>query len=143
MRGAEPSDRFTGSIWLKYDTDDVHKLAKPGENFDGVGRFSPLTYGRMICKIAHSLAVAEYGLDSFAPYLPDLILGKSNHLMQYVSAQASPEPDNHGLHNLHIGWLEKATPAYLVAYVRLFCSFGTPDYMVVVGRRRPDPAGPA
>ncbi len=142
LRGAEPTDRFIGTIWLKYNIEDVQKLAGPGENFDGIGRFSPFTYGRMICKIAHSLAVAEYGLDSFTPYLPNLILGRSNELTHYVAAQVSPEPDNHGLHNVHIGWLETATPPYLVAYVRLFCNYGTPDYMVVVGRRRLDAAGP-
>jgi hypothetical protein len=123
-------------LWLKYNVDDIQKLTKPGEQVDGIGRFNPFTLGRMICKIAHSLAVAEYGLNSFTPYLPDLILGKSNSFMHYLSAQVSPESDNQGLHNLHIGWLETASIPFLVAYIRLFCNFGTPDYMVVVGRRQ-------
>jgi hypothetical protein len=76
------------------------------------------------------------------PFLPDVILGNSTALTHYLSAQVSPEPDNQGLHNLHIGWLETAASPYLVAYIRLFCNYGTPDYMVIVGQRRLDVVGP-
>jgi hypothetical protein len=96
----------------------------------------------MVCKIAHALAVAEYGAASFVPFLPDIILGSSSRLTHYLSARISEEADNQGLHNLHIGWLESGVPPYLVAYVRLFCNYGTPDYMVVIGQRRLDVADP-
>jgi hypothetical protein len=142
LYGAQPTDRFKGTVWLKYNDEELRKYAKSGENVEGLGKFNPFTYGRMICKIAHALAVAEYGAESFVPFLPDIILGKSPHLTHYLSAQVSAEPDTQGLHNVHIGWLESAIPAYLVAYVRLFCNYGTPDYMVVVGQRRPDVVGP-
>ncbi len=142
LRGAEPTDRFRGAVWLKYNDQELRKYAKPGETVEGIGKFNPFTYGRMICKIAHALATAEYGAESFKPFLPDVILGKSSHLTHYLGAQVSPAPDLQGLHNLHIGWLETAVPPYLVAYVRLFCNYGTPDYMIVVGQRRLDVARP-
>src|SRR6202022_617921 len=93
LRGAEPTSRFTGTMWLKYHEEELRRYAKPGDTVDGIGKFNPFTYGRMICKIAHALAVAEYGADSFTPFLPDVILGKSPHLTHYLSAQVSPEPD--------------------------------------------------
>jgi hypothetical protein len=142
LRGAPKIDRFTGTVWVKFNQEELQKVACPGESVAGLGKFNPFTYGRMICKIAHSLAVAEFGANSFVAFLPDIILGKQPHLTHYLSAQVSPEADQQGLHNLHIGWLETAVPPYLVAYIRLFCNWGTPDYMVVVGQRRLDVGRP-
>lgn len=135
LRGAQPTDGFRGTIWLKYNDQELRKYARPGDTVDGIGRFSPFTFGRMIAKIAHSLAVAEYGIESFTPFLPNIILGKSAAVTHYIGAQVMPEPDPKGLHNLHIGWLERGQHSYLTAYIRLFCNYGTPDYMVVIGQR--------
>ena len=132
LRCADPTDRFVGTAWLKYNAEELSKYARPGEIVEGIGKFNPFTYGRMICKIAHALGTAEFGANTFVPFLPNVILGKSPHITHYLSAQVAPEPDGQGLHNVQVGWLEKVTPPLLVAYVRLFCNYGTPDYMVVI-----------
>jgi len=139
--GATTTDQFDGTIWLKYNEQELRKFAGPGESVQGIGKFNPFTYGRMICKIAHALAFAEHG-GSFIPILPDVILGKSAHLTHYLSGRVSPDPDMTGLHYLQIGWLERARETYLIAYVRLFCNYGTPLYMVAVGQRRHDVTAP-
>jgi HNH endonuclease len=137
---APTTDQFHGEIWIKYNEQELRKFAGPGESVQGIGKFNPLTYGRMICKVAHALAFAEHGV-SFIPLLQDVILGKSAHITHYLSGRVSPEQDMTGLHSLQIGWLErKAT--YLIAYVRLFCNYGTPLYMVTVGQRRDDVTAP-
>lgn len=138
---APTTDEFHGAIWIKYNDLELCKFAGPGESVQGIGKFNPFTYGRMICKIAHALAFAEHGV-SFIPLLPEIILGKSAHLDHYLSGHVSPVPDMTGLHYLQIGWLERARNTYLIAYVRLFCNYGTPLYMVAVGQRRDDIAAP-
>jgi hypothetical protein len=136
LTGSNADADFTGSLWMKYDQTAIEKLGRPGETIGGLGVIDPIVFARVLAKIAHSLAAAEPEFrDEFNPFLPDIILGKSKSVFHYVSGTAAPEPDPKGLHNLHIGWRE-LWPHYLVAYVRLFCNWGTPDYMIVVGERR-------
>jgi hypothetical protein len=69
LLGAEPTDRIK-TIWLKLNEEEVRKYAKPGENFDGIGRFNPFTYGRMICKIAIHLRLRNMDPTRSCPFCP-------------------------------------------------------------------------
>jgi hypothetical protein len=134
LSGVEPSDRFTGTEWVKYNVDEMRKFAEDGDLVE-IGKLNPFVLARMIAKIAHAMAWADYR-NEFRPLLPDVILGKSPNIFHFVGGSASPTEDTQAVHNLQIRWLEGETD-YLVAYVRLFCAFGTPDYMVVIGERNP------
>jgi len=135
LAGERPNNRFDGTLWVKYNEEEIRRYAKPGENVSGLGIFYPFQLARQIAKIAHSLAVADYGLDSFVPFLPDIILGKSDTPFYYIGAQVSPEPDRRGTHSVQLGWLPP-DDRFLISYIRLFCSYGTPNYTVVVGQRQ-------
>jgi hypothetical protein len=92
-------------------------------------------YARMLAKIAHAFAVATFGLDSFEPFLPNVILGHSDAGHHYVGG-VEREMDNRNrvatiLHSIgserHNEWL--------IVRLRLFSFIeGTPNYVIVVGR---------
>ncbi len=110
------------------------KLEKFGK--DGF-RFSPFEIGslsRTLAKIAHAYSVAELGTDGFEPLLPDLILGKSDHLADYVGSGPLPEgqPATEQLHRVTHEW----NGDLLLVRVGLYSKFGLSPYWVVSGRRK-------
>jgi hypothetical protein len=107
---------------------------------------NPLTFSRMLAKIAHALAVGRLGVDSFVPYLPPLILGKDDNAAHFIGGAAPPtiplpkvpysEKTHH--HTLTFGCFSSpGKPDLLVATVRLFLHIGSPTYSVIVGEPLP------
>jgi len=105
-------------------------------------------FTRMLAKIAHANAVAEFGIDGFDRLLPPIILGESKCTPHYVGcidampAMASPEFAD-GTHRLFFslatveiknksGSIVSRT-TYLGAAIRLFKDMGSPTYFVVIG----------
>lgn len=90
-------------------------------------------YARMLAKIAHSYAVAEYGYVAFDPFLPRIILGKSNDIFHYVSGLRGealrPRPI---LHSIEV----QERQSLVVALVWLFAFMGAPAYEIAIGRAR-------
>lgn len=100
--------------------------------------FHALTFGRMLAKIAHSLAAADPGLDAFRPLLLDLILERSGALTQLIGQVGEDIPAEEDIHRAHLETVEvqrgtEILPQYLVANIRLFAYLGSPQYHVVVG----------
>jgi hypothetical protein len=110
---------------------------------------------RMLAKIAHSNAVAEFGLGSFKPLLPDIILGHSDHTPHFVGCietiPAMLEPQfSDGTHRLFFstsvvefnivedGRLRVFQEEYLCAAIRLFKDMSSPTYLVVIGIPNPE-----
>lgn len=90
-------------------------------------------FGRMLAKISHAFAVAQYGLDAFEPLLPSIILGKATNTFHYVGGVTETEPrDIECLHTLDL----RESQGYVLAYVRLFEALGAPAYVIVAGRLR-------
>lgn len=96
---------------------------------------------RMIAKIAHSYAVAEFGLDAFSPLLLNVILTDSGNWTHLVGGTDEPieKADQKDLmHSLDAGIVRMATGSYLVVKVRLFARFNAPTYQAVVGSLSPE-----
>jgi hypothetical protein len=102
----------------------------PGEQTAEFQPFIPDIQFRQVAKIAHGAAVAELGLDSFKPMLPDVILGKTPFISHLVGGGSFPR---YPTKNLHEVWLT-LQGGYLVAIVRLFARFGFRPWLAVVGR---------
>jgi hypothetical protein len=89
------------------------------------------------------MAVARFGLDSFKPFLPDVILGKDTNIAYYIGGDKPPtqahdprRPDQSVTVTEHSISLEVGNignKMLLVARIRLFISSGSPSYTVVVG----------
>jgi hypothetical protein len=92
------------------------------------------TYGRMMAKIAHAFAVAEVGLDGFAPVLQPTILSEQEDPFQFVGCQEQADlPKQSWLHEMSFLCWEQKGACYLVVKVRLLAHLGAPEYYVVVG----------
>jgi hypothetical protein len=93
----------------------------------------------MLAKIAHSFVIAERGLaiaETYAPLLPDLILGRKNYLGYVIGGEPAlhqrPEPD--AIHQLAI--LNDPEERFLGIRIRLFAYLGSPVYYVAFGINR-------
>jgi len=107
----------------------------------GRNKFHARTYAKMLAKIAHSFAVAQFGIDAFEEmFLPSLILDKKDQVPcdRYVGClERNPAPET-SLHNVGLGQAKLDTgQEFIMAKVRLFCMIGAPQYHVMVGRLKP------
>ena len=93
-----------------------------------------MAFSRLLAKIAHCYAVAEYGLNNFEPLLPDLILGKPSPLGHLVGDGFLEEPPEDFLHQIKLITMRVFEAYFLVAEIRLFANLGAPRYRVAVGR---------
>ena len=133
LTGAPPHSLSTGEFWMCHDDEARTKIKGEGAGVRLV-TFNNYLFSQMIAKIAHSYVAAEKGIDSFVPYLPDLILGKTESAAQWVGGNAIPlRPDTEALHSLRIQTCTLNGVPLITARVRLFSKFGAPEYWVVVG----------
>src|ERR1700730_2940748 len=116
--------------------------APPEKVFHGSGVFSPSLnvklYYRMLAKVAHAYAVAELGLDSFKPFLLDVIQGiADDNLGLYFGGPLVHSTQLGTLGHLHSVSLHFECSfdevCYIVARIKLFDSLGGPPNYVVVG----------
>lgn len=134
------------------DHDDVADIWMYGNSLDGLSKFAgqhryiglsvntdSWTTCRLLGKIAHTYAVAEYGNDAFTPLLVDLILNKGDiklQPMELIGANRG-RPNDPGvdcLHELSLHTVSHQGLNYVVAKIRLFAMLGSPTYTVIVGR---------
>jgi hypothetical protein len=134
-------------IW-RWQEDGVHEkttaLKKQGDvDFRIVSQFRPLVFARLLAKIAHAMAVALLGVNSFVHYLPRIILGEDDDAALLVGGAEPPtEPlprtpnssrkTHH--HDIMVTIMSApGKPDIVVAKIRLFLHIGTPTYWVIVG----------
>jgi hypothetical protein len=101
----------------------------PGAGY--VQMFHPEMFCRMVAKIAHSYAVAELGMNSFEPFLPDVILGKAPSISRFVGTLPFRSAPTEQLHRLSIN----RAKGLVQVQVRLFAKYGGPIYLVDRFRR--------
>jgi hypothetical protein len=92
----------------------------------------------MLAKVAHAYSVAELGLDSFTPFLLDVIQGVADDdLGLYFGGSLvhSTQLDTPGrLHSVSLHFeFSFDEVCYIVARIKLFDSLGGPANYVVVG----------
>jgi hypothetical protein len=103
-----------------------------------LGTIRPGTFARMLAKIAHAYVVANWGLDSFQPLLPDLILGRPGAApaLHLVGGDPRPPEPETVLHRVYRQTGFQGGRNYIVVAIRLFAFSGLPRYHVVVGEPR-------
>jgi hypothetical protein len=106
------------------------------------GPFNANRWLRMLAKIAHSYAIAELGLSAFKPLLPKLILGHKSATLELfgcIGDTIPPAEDigkgitHHRIHLISAKKSDNSEVEYLVADLRLFANYGSPQYHIVVG----------
>jgi hypothetical protein len=102
----------------------------PDERTADFQPFSPDLLCRSIAKMAHSGAIAELGVDAFAPMLPDIIMKRSSHISHLVGSQIGKGHRKQALHEI----LLTIKRGFVIASVQLFARFGLRPFHVVVGR---------
>ena len=97
--------------------------------------FHPELFCRMLGKIGHSYAVAEFGYKGFTPFLPAAILGRAPWQFGYfVGGHADLEPASKFISEVGHGIVPAADGrAFIVVRIRLFADLGAPTFYVVAG----------
>lgn len=140
LSGLPAPEKFWGANWAPFS---------PSKEFvESVGaqsvfseEISPLKFARMLAKIAHSMAVAVYGIDAFQPLLPPLILGERKRYVELVGGSFADEPATHKeIHGISINVKRRVDGSeLLIARIRLFGNLGAPIYVVAIGKPWPKP----
>jgi len=143
------------NLWWTWVADNreayMKEFLKPGDQHWEIRRSDkPIVFARMLAKIAHALAVARLGVDSFKPFLPPLILGENDNAAYLIGGAAPPtDPlpaipysDKTHHHTLTLTMMSSpGKPDLIVVTIRLFLHIGSPTYYVIAGEALP--AGPS
>ena len=89
------------------------------------------TFLRVLAKIAHAFAVAEYGFNGFLPTLLPIIKGESDFLMKYVGCESSDQAQNPEA--LSVSELVHNDVSYLSVSISLHSFPQLPRYQVIAG----------
>lgn len=90
-------------------------------------------FPRLLAKIAYGFAISEFGLGKMQKtYVLPAILGESKDIGRWVGClpYSKQRTAGEGLHVLRLHMIHKKV---VLAYVRLFASCDTPEYLVVIG----------
>lgn len=135
LTNSQPIETFH-IIGVGFHSDNNSLIPKhaPSEKFVETVPFNPAVFCRMIAKIAHGAAVAELGMDSFEPLLPDIIMGRSPYISYLVGSlrRTTSRLRNRKKAIPHEITL-KLQEGFLVATVQLFANLGMPIHQAVVG----------
>lgn len=99
-----------------------------------------LDYLRSLAKTAHAYVAAELGVDSFEPFLQEVILGRSDDLARFVGDMAGVASiEGPTAHSFKITLGETPTSlgevgGLIVVFMQFWAELGSPPHLVVVGR---------
>jgi hypothetical protein len=132
--GKARNDPALVRVYPQIKVEDLAQIAEPGESVQFAGSGDCRDLARFLAKIAHAMAVAEYGLDAFEPWLPKFILGQDDCAMHYYVAGHENKTVASGAdHMVSLGTWED-DGLRIGATVRLFCNYGGPNYEIAVGK---------
>lgn len=95
--------------------------------------FRVLTYERLLCKVAYGFAIAKLGLASIDKnFLVPIILGHDSKVGQWLGFDGKELVKPNYYHSLGL----QVQGGVIHCRVRLFASFGAPEYHVVVGTHK-------
>jgi hypothetical protein len=140
LDGKIASSDVNGELFARVNEEEAKKLfpTSNGKPIDQhgirIGQIKPSTFARLIAKIGYSYAVAILGYGSFRPLVTDLILGKTDTLSHWVGGDWEIPAANPSAIQLDVKTIVAHDISFVVADVRLFPFFETPQYHVVVGR---------
>lgn len=138
FQGAPPHLDILEHLPVGHPTDDLDAFQMK-YSWDGLisVKWMPVEFGKTIIKMCYAYAIANLGLDAFAPMCLDQILNKSQNI-SYVCGQNGLNDSRKGetkvwdirlLYYIPIS----NTPPVIIAHCSLFAGMGTPIYEVVLG----------
>ncbi len=92
-------------------------------------------FGRLLAKIAHGLAVREFGVNGFEHFLVPVIDGTEERLFFYVGGSSEPLHGT-GLHSCRLEVIPFGSQWMVIAKIKLFAKIAdgnAPTYEVLVG----------
>jgi hypothetical protein len=100
-----------------------------------VSDFRPDYFIRWLAKVAHGMAVANYGME-FEPLLLGIIEGNLDEAGYMVGAPVKdiPAPSTANQHTIGTSVLYNGKDGLIVTHIQLFAENGTPGYCLVVDR---------
>lgn len=135
LRHEPPRAKFEGEIVALVNQSEIDAHVPPGDGIR-LAQVGPDQFARMLAKIAHAFATAEFGGASFVPLLPPYILGQQSIGPYLVGGDTAPRTKPilfpHYISG-HVLWRDR-TPHYLTVSIEFFAGLGLPRYQVVVGR---------
>lgn len=95
----------------------------------------PGHFARMIAKIAHAYAVAEFGLGTFAPLLTNMIRTGREDYRTLIGSDLMEEsrPTRDGFHVMGHSWILRDGFVWPIIHIQLFAEYRTPTYHALVG----------
>ena len=122
------------SIWG--DEEQLRALHKEGDAIF-VENFNIDKFSRALAKIAHGLAVGEWGIENLEPLLPQFILGRAperGSLLIGNWGEDGMARSSNLLHQVGLAFAEDREKVRIDARIRLFAALdNTPVYRVLVG----------
>lgn len=140
ISGAENAEKWVGSELkvTNYRAPNFHLLNKiyginelqyvtPSPNFENISR--------LVAKIAHSYAIAIYGIDTFEIFLTKFILSDElDEIEKFVgSYEQEREPVNRN-YEIYDELIKRDNHYLISVSVRLFAYTGGPDFQIIVGK---------
>nr|WP_321440477.1 hypothetical protein [uncultured Hyphomonas sp.] len=98
------------------------------------GKVSADDVCRTLAKTAHAYCCAELGVNSFTPFLLDIINGDLTDRSKLIGGGIGDEPPGDQLHEIDIVRSHEWSEDLLVVRIRLLSSLGAPTHHVVVGQ---------
>lgn len=89
-------------------------------------------FSRFLAKTAHAYAIAELGIGTFTPLLPEVILERHDRPVDFVGCFREP-PDETLPHRVQMMYIMLNEVKLVCVQIRLFAKLGAPEYVVVVG----------
>jgi hypothetical protein len=133
LEGRQSSEDVEYRGWCRIDDSEFKKVAARDKEGFRLAPGRPEAVCRMLAKIAHSYAEAEFGSELFKPVLTDYIRGAPTDRLQWVGGCEPIPPATSALHEIEITQETVRETTYLVINIRLFACIGAPKYRVVIG----------
>jgi hypothetical protein len=134
LGGRPATTNFEGELWVRYVKSDWERFSFGDQEGHFIAPINPEVFCRMLARIAHAYAVAEFGYGNFRPYLRKLIRGRNHTPTFWVGGHWEiPPPEAGVLHFIAKEEVQKGNQRLVVVRLRLFAFFGTPMYQIVVG----------
>jgi len=138
--GDPPSENWK-SVQLRYWT-IFQNFPKNAESIRLKLQISNAHFAKFLAKVAHSWAVACWGVNAFRPFLPGIILGKDSNAAYLIGTHPNNLPPQDGSdYLLGVRVQTVGGKDYAICDLRLFPGIGakvpgtvgTPTYCIVVG----------
>jgi hypothetical protein len=133
-RASSARSHLRGSWSVMMNWDFEHQSKTHGRFGFQIADLKPNHFARMIAKIAHSYAVAEFGLGAFPPLLTGIVRAGEDY-RSFIGSDLMEEsrPTREGFHVVGHSWTLRDGFAWPIINIQLFAQYRAPVYHAMVG----------